>query len=107
MAVLLEKEKKAIEVIRLASELSQTYYHKPLVVCFSGGKDSMVLLHLALRADVEIEVINSHVTIDPPDLVYFTRSCIRDLQSVGIKAEIRKPTYKGESTNMWKLIVEK
>ena len=105
--MLREKEQKAIDVIRLASELSQTYYHAPLVVCFSGGKDSMVLLHLALRAGVEIEVINSHVTIDPPDLVYFTRECIKDLQSVGIKAEIRKPTFKGKSTNMWQLIVDK
>lgn len=102
-----DKEKKAIEVIKLASELSQTYYHEPLVVCFSGGKDSMVLLHLALRAGVEIEVINSHVTIDPPDLVYFTRDCIKDLQSVGIKAEIKKPTYKWKPTSMWKLIVDK
>jgi phosphoadenosine phosphosulfate reductase len=105
--VLLDKEQKAIDVIRLASELSETYYYKPLVVCFSGGKDSIVLLHLALRAGVEIEVINSHVTIDPPELVYFTRGCIKDLQSVGIKAEIRKPKYKGKSTNMWQLIVDK
>lgn len=102
-----EKEKKAIEVIRLASELSQTYYHAPLVVCFSGGKDSCVLLHLALRSGIEFQVVNSHVTIDPPELVYFTRECIKDLRSVGIKAEIRKPLYKGKPTSMWQLIVEK
>ena len=102
-----EKEQKAIDAIRLASRLSETYYHKPLIVCYSGGKDSECILHLALRAGIRFEVLNSHTTVDPPEVVYHIRDVKNDLEAVGIDFTIRKPTFKGQPTNMWKLIEQK
>lgn len=40
----MDLEQKAIERIRLASDLSLKHYNKPLVCEYSGGKDSDVLL---------------------------------------------------------------
>lgn len=102
-----EKERKAIDAIKLASRLSETYYHEPLIICYSGGKDSECILHLALRAGIKFEVLNSHTTVDPPEVVYHIRDVKKELESVGIKFTIRKPTYKGEPTSMWKLIETK
>lgn len=45
-----DKEQFAIERIKLAAEMSEAYYHKPALICYSGGKDSDVLLELARRA---------------------------------------------------------
>ena len=40
-------EQKAIERLRCASDMSIKLYKQPLVITYSGGKDSDVLLHLA------------------------------------------------------------
>ena len=37
-------EKKAIERIKIASEMSLHYYKNPIICTYSGGKDSDVLL---------------------------------------------------------------
>ena len=43
----MDKEKKAIERLKTAAEMSEQYYEKPLIIAYSGGKDSEVLLELA------------------------------------------------------------
>ena len=40
-------EQTAIERLKMASEMSLRLYKQPLVITYSGGKDSDVLLHLA------------------------------------------------------------
>lgn len=45
----MDLEQKAIERIRLASDLSLKHYGKPLVCTYSGGKDSDVMLELFRR----------------------------------------------------------
>ena len=40
----MDLEKKAIERIKLASEMSLLHYGVPLVCTYSGGKDSDVVL---------------------------------------------------------------
>lgn len=47
-----EKEEKAIKRLQTASEMSLMYYKKPLVITYSGGKDSAVLLDLAERSGI-------------------------------------------------------
>lgn len=44
-----DPEKRAIERLKIASELSLEHYGTPLVVTTSGGKDSSVCVELALR----------------------------------------------------------
>ena len=45
----MDLEQKAIERIRLASDLSLKHYGKPLVCAYSGVKDSDVMLELFRR----------------------------------------------------------
>lgn len=100
------KIEKAKRVLRLAAKMSRQYYGEPLIICYSGGKDSDVLLHLAIDClnPEDIYVLNSHTTVDAPETVYHIRDVFKGLQERGIRAEIRKPTYKGEPITMWKLI---
>lgn len=100
------KIEQAEEALRLAADMSIKYYQKPLIICYSGGKDSDVLLHLAmnkLQPD-EFEVINSHTTVDAPETVYHIRKVFKRLNERGVKTEVIKPTYQGKPTTMWKLI---
>lgn len=103
----MDKEKKAIERIRMASEMSLHHYKKPLVCTYSGGKDSDVMLELFRRSGIPFEVHNSHTTADAPQTVRHIRKVFRGLELDEIKCETELPTYKGKRTSMWKLIPEK
>lgn len=100
----MDLEKKSIERIRLASDLSLKHYEKPLVCTYSGGKDSDVMLELFRRSGIPFEVHNSHTTADAPQTVRHIRKVFKSLEEKGIKCEIEKPKYKGEHITMWKLI---
>lgn len=105
-----EKIKEAEATFKLASEMSQTYYDKPLIICYSGGKDSDVLLDIAKRClkTSDFEVLNSHTTADAPETVYHIREVFKRCESEGIKTEIKLPRNKNsELTSIWKLIEEK
>lgn len=69
------KIEKSKEVLRLARDMSLEYYGKPLVLTYSGGKDSDVMLDLAIKTlkPDEFEVINSHTSVDAPETVYHIR----------------------------------
>ena len=103
----MDLEQNAIEMIKLASQTSLRYYDKPITMTYSGGKDSDVMLHLFEASGVPFEVHNSHTTVDAPETVYHIRKVFRRLEEKGIKCTIEMPTYKGEPTTMWKLIVQK
>ena len=106
---LMDKIREAEEVLQLAAEMSELYYHKPLIITYSGGKDSDVMLDIALMClkPSQIEVVNSHTTVDAPETVYYIREKFKRLNEMGIKTEIKMPMYKGKPTSMWKLIEEK
>lgn len=104
-----EKIQESYRVLRLGAEISKIYYKKPLIITYSGGKDSDVMLELAkecLDPD-QFEVLNSHTTVDAPPTVYHIREVFANLEKDGVKTTIKKPKYKGEPTNMWELIVAK
>lgn len=103
----MDLEKKSIERIQMASEMSLHYYKKPLICTYSGGKDSDVMLELFKRSGIPFEVHNSHTTADAPQTVYHIRKVFRDLELRGIPCEIEMPVYKGKRTSMWKLIPQK
>ena len=67
------KIEASITTIQRAAELAQNYTGKPLVVAFSGGKDSQTVYHLAEAAGVDFEAVYSATTIDPPEVVRFIR----------------------------------
>lgn len=103
----MDKEQKAIERIKIASEMSLPHYGKPLVCTYSGGKDSDVMLELFKRSGIMFEVHNSHTTADAPQTVRHIKNKFAELEQQGISCTIEKPTYQGELTSMWKLIPQK
>lgn len=58
----------AINLIRKAAEIAEANGSE-LEVCYSGGKDSDVILHLAQRAGVKFDAIYKNTTIDPPGTI--------------------------------------
>lgn len=97
----------AIERLKLASEMSLRVYEKPLMITISGGKDSSVLLELAIRSGIPIEVNHSHTTVDAPETVYFVRSEFKRLEEKCIQCTLDLPYYKGNRCTMWTLIPQK
>ena len=103
----MDLEQKAIERMQKASEISMKLFGQPLVVTYSGGKDSDVILQIAKNAKVPFEVLHNHTTADAPETVYHIRNVFRELELDGIKCTIDKPVYKGKRTSMWNLIPQK
>ena len=68
---LAKKVDNAIGLIRLLGSKA--------LVCFSGGKDSVVIKDLARRTGITHQAIYSVTTIDPPELIYFIREFHRDV----------------------------
>lgn len=101
------KESLAIARLQDAARLSEHRYKKPLMVTYSGGKDSQVLVALAERAGINFEVVNSHTTADAPETVYFIREQFKAMEKRGIKCSVVMPTYKDKPVSMWTLIPQK
>ena len=100
----MDLEQKAFERLRLGAETSERLYNAPLIICYSGGKDSDVLLQLAINSGINFEVLHNHTTVDAPETVYHIRDTFARLELKGIKCTLEKPMYKGESVTMWTLI---
>ena len=102
-----EKIQKAIDAFRAAEKIANDFYNRPVVVTYSGGKDSDVLLDLALKSGIKFEVSHSVTTVDAPQTNKHIKAVFNDLEKRGIVAYKRLPKYKGEPTNMFDLIVKK
>lgn len=104
------KIKESYRALKLAADMSKTYYEKPLILTYSGGKDSDVLVQLAIESldRSEFEVLNSHTTVDAPETVYYIRDRFKEWEEMGIKCTVHHPRYKdGRYMSMWSLIVDK
>jgi phosphoadenosine phosphosulfate reductase len=105
-----EKIEQSKKALKLAAEMSKIYYGKPLIVTYSGGKDSDVMLHLAescLNTN-DFEVLNSHTTVDAPETVYHIRKVFKRLNDKGIKTTIDYHKQEdGTNITMWNLIPQK
>lgn len=104
----MDLEQAAIERLKVASDMSLRLYKKPLVITYSGGKDSDVLLHLAGAAGIPYEVLHSLTTADAPETVRHVLDTFRRLELAGIKCDV--DTHKqpgGGNITMWNLILRK
>ena len=68
------KIKKSIGLLQLHEDTALDMSDKGYCLAFSGGKDSVVIKHLAQRAGVKFESWYNNVTIDPPELVQFIKN---------------------------------
>ena len=104
----MDLEKTAIERLKAASDMSLRLYKQPLVITYSGGKDSDVLLHLAEASGIPFEVLHSLTTADAPQAVYHVRDTFHRLEDKGIKCTVDKHVQPdGSRITMWNLIPRK
>lgn len=103
------KVEKSKRILKLAAEMSEHYYHEPLVICYSGGKDSDVILRLAMETlePEQFEVLHAITTVDSPVTNKYVNDIYAELAEKGIKAEKNIPVGRdGKPTNMWKSIMD-
>ena len=69
MTIELERKvNRALKLIQSAGRVALEH-GQPLEICYSGGKDSDVILELAKMAAVEFRAIYKNTTIDPPGTI--------------------------------------
>ena len=99
-----EQEKKvevAYERYRWAAKEAERLFDMPIVVRYSGGKDSDVILQLAKESGVPFRVTHNLTTADPPDNVYYIRRVFAALREEGIDCRINVPRR-----SLWKIMRE-
>ena len=101
-------EQAAIERLRTASEISLRSYGEPLVITYSGGKDSDVMLHLAEKSGIPFEALHSLTTADAPETVRHVYDAFRRLEEKNVKCTVDKHVQPdGSRVTMWNLIPRK
>ncbi len=101
-------EQTAIERLRAASDMSLRLFEKPLVITYSGGKDSDVMLHLAEKSGIPFEALHSLTTADAPETVRHVYDTFRRLEGKGVKCTVDKHVQPdGSRVTMWNLIPRK
>ena len=93
----------AVKRLQNASEMSLYLYKKPLLLTYSGGKDSDACIEVAKIAGIPFEVEHSHTTADAPETVRHVRDKFREMELEGIHCEITYPAYMGHRISMWDL----
>lgn len=92
-------EKNAIEILHLLCQ------NNGCVISDSGGKDSSVLKHIAMKAKEQyglpFSIQHNHTTVDAPETVYFVRAEKHKYEKMGIEYNILYP-----KKSMWQLIVD-
>ena len=98
----------AVKRMKEATEMSQALYEQPLVITYSGGKDSDTILKLAQIAKIPFEVLHNHTSADAPETVYHVRNKFRELELSSIKCDIDYNVQPdGKRVTMWNLIPRK
>lgn len=104
----MDLEQSAFEALRFASAQSLKLYKQPLVITYSGGKDSDVLLRLAINSGIPFELLHSLTTADAPETVYHVRDTFRRMEEKGVKCVIDAHVQPdGRRLTMWNLIPKK
>ena len=97
----MDKLDAAMERLRMAAKMSEEMYKKPLILCYSGGKDSQVLLSVAIASGIDFTVNHNLTTVDAPETIRTIRDTFAYLEDRQIEATILHPPK-----NMWQLIVD-
>lgn len=104
----MDKEQKSIRRLQMYSGVSLRLTGRPLVMTYSGGKDSDLLLYLAQKAGIPFEAQHSLTTADAPETIYHVKDTFRRLEEKGITCGIdRHIQPDGTALTMWNLIPKK
>ena len=63
-----KKVERSVKLIQSAGKVAKEH-GQPLEICYSGGKDSDVILELAKMSGVDYRAIYKNTTIDPPGTI--------------------------------------
>ena len=99
-----DKWDEAVEIFSLGADMSMNYHDEPIKVCYSGGKDSDVLLEVAKASKKPFYLAYNVTTIDSPDTIRHIKEVFQKEESNGIKCIFNQPMYKGKKITMWQLI---
>lgn len=92
-------EESAIEILNMLC------HNSGCVISDSGGKDSSVLKHIAMKCKekygLDFTIQHNHTTVDAPETVYFVRNEQNRYRAMGINYDILYP-----KKSMWQLIVD-
>lgn len=83
---LTKKVERAVKLIQAAGKVASEH-GSPLEICYSGGKDSDVILELAKMAGVEYRAIYKNTTIDPP-------GTIKHVKEMGVEVAQPKMSFR-------------
>ena len=88
---LTKKVERAVKLIQAAGKVAKEH-GQPLEICYSGGKDSDVILELAKMSGIEYRAIYKNTTIDPPGTIAHARS--KGVEVVQPKMTFREVLHK-------------
>lgn len=93
------KVDRAVKLIQAAGKMAKEH-GQPLEICYSGGKDSDVILELARMSGVDIRPIYKNTTIDPPGTIAHARA--RGVEVMQPKMSFRQLVAKKGMPNRWR-----
>jgi len=91
------KVRQAKTIVRIANEI----FSGNLAVAFSGGKDSLVMLHIVLRENPDIPVVYNNTTVEFPETLQYVRKLHKEW---GFDLHVTKcevPFLKAVRTRGW------
>lgn len=94
-----KKVDRAIKLIRSAGKIAEEH-GQPLEICYSGGKDSDVILELARMSGAKIRPIYKNTTIDPPGTIKHVRD--KGVEIMQPKMNFRKIIETKGPPNRWR-----
>ena len=93
------KVDRAVKLIQAAGKVAKEH-GQPLEICYSGGKDSDVILELARMSGADIRPIYKNTTIDPPGTIAHARA--RGVEVMQPKMSFRQVVAKKGMPNRWR-----
>lgn len=109
----MNKLEQTIDLLKTFEPMALQLDEEGYYLCYSGGKDSDVLLHVAIEAGVKFSANYNITTVDPPEVLRHIKQKREWLKKKGITLYMHKPSlfttgkFKGQRKTMYKLIVHK
>lgn len=94
-----KKVDRAVKLIQSAGKIA-SQHGQPLEICYSGGKDSDVILELAKMSGVNYRAIYKNTTIDPPGTIKHARDM--GCEIIQPKQNFRQIVEKRGMPNRWR-----